>query len=343
MSTVTSATLGLVFFGLAVCATLLMYYLWGFPFDKATRTSAAPKSLMRLHRAIGYSYTILYVAMMAQMAPRMWQYQVEFPPRTVAHMVLGMLIGVILVLKIVIMRFFRHLEEWMPYLGTALFAATVLLIGVSAPFALREQALSGSIFGAANRSRVAQRLTQAQFPAGASLADLSSIAGLRAGREVLQQKCVRCHDLKTVLERPHAPAEWVAIVQRMAAKPAVFSQITVREQGRVAAYLIAITPDESPSASPERENEAARAPAASFGAPSGTTAARATFDRVCAQCHATSRVDTAPPRSAAEVPALLRRMTDHGMRASADDLRSIQGYLNQTYVTAPAAAHRRKP
>src|SRR5438270_764603 len=117
MNVVTSAILGLIFLGLSIASTFLMYYLWGFPFDRATHKSEAPRGLMRLHRAIGYTYGLLYLVMMAQMAPRMWQYQVELPARTVAHLILGLLIGIILVVKIAILRCFRHLEEWTPYLG----------------------------------------------------------------------------------------------------------------------------------------------------------------------------------------------------------------------------------
>ena len=61
MSTSLSALLGLVFLGLANASVFLMFKLWSYPFDKATRTSEAPPSLMRLHRLIGYAYAILYV------------------------------------------------------------------------------------------------------------------------------------------------------------------------------------------------------------------------------------------------------------------------------------------
>src|SRR5579862_3910738 len=200
MNIVTSVVLGIVFLGLGAAATFLMYYLWGFPFDKATRTSAAPKPLMRLHHVIGYSYAAIYIVMMFHMVPRMWQYQVELPPRTVAHLLLGFLIGIILLRKITIMRFFRHLEEWMPYLGTLLFVCTVLLMGLSLPAAYREgrlasTAVGGGVYSAENRKRVAQLLPQAGL-AGTSMSDLTTETSLRAGRTVLMDKCVRCHDLK---------------------------------------------------------------------------------------------------------------------------------------------------
>ena len=43
MNTVTSATIGVLFLILSFAATFLMFYLWGFPFEKTTRTSTAPK------------------------------------------------------------------------------------------------------------------------------------------------------------------------------------------------------------------------------------------------------------------------------------------------------------
>ncbi len=62
----------------------------------------------------------------------MWSYQVELPARTVAHLMLGMTIGAIIVIKVAIVRFFKHLEGTLvPFLGTALLICTTLLIGLS--------------------------------------------------------------------------------------------------------------------------------------------------------------------------------------------------------------------
>jgi hypothetical protein len=357
MNTITSAILGLVFLGLSIASTFLMYYLWGFPFDKATRKSAAPKGLMRLHRAIGYAYGILYIIMMVQMVPRMWQYQVEFPPRTVAHLMLGILIGIILVVKIVILRFCRHLEEWMPFLGTALLACTVLLLSLSLPFVFREraldaQAIGGSAFSSENRRRVADLVSVANFPAGTPLTQLSTVSSLRAGQSVLLQKCVRCHDLKTILQRPRTPSDWVSTVSRMAEKPALFAPISEQDQWHVCAYLIAITPDLQRSAKSQKQAEDQRhsqqiapgIPAELTTEPRvDLTAARTTFQKICSQCHATSEVDKTPPKTAADIPVLLQRMSDNGMRASAQEMRLIQFYMTKTYLKAPESAPRKTP
>ena len=255
MSTATSTILGLVFLGLGNASVFLMYKLWGYPFDHETRTSAAPRSLMFIHRAIGYAYLILYIFMMWHMVPRLWNYQVELPPRTVAHLMLGITIGVLLLVKISILRFFRHFEEAMPYIGTALLICTYLLIGLSVPFTLRESVrqVSSKVFSDASIERTHTRLQMAGLPPDAPLDKLATRRKLREGQDVLLKKCVQCHDLRTILIRPRTPPDWVRTVDRMAIKPIIGEPITQEEQWTVSAYLIAITPELQVSAKEQRK------------------------------------------------------------------------------------------
>jgi mono/diheme cytochrome c family protein len=254
MSTATSTILGLVFLGLGNASVFLMYKLWGYPFDRETRTSAAPKSLMFVHRAIGYAYLILYIFMMWHMVPRLWNYQVELPPRTVAHLMLGITIGVLLLVKISILRFFRHFEEAMPYIGTGLLICTYLLIGLSIPFTLRESVrqVSSNVFSDASIERTHTRLQMAGLPPDAPLDKLVTRRKLREGQDVLLKKCVQCHDLRTILARPRTPPDWVRTVDRMAIKPIIGEPITQEDQWTVSAYLIAITPELQVSAKEQR-------------------------------------------------------------------------------------------
>ena len=250
MSTATSTILGLIFLGLGNASVFLMYRLWGYPFDHETRTSAAPKSLMFIHRAIGYAYLILYIFMMWHMVPRLWNYQIELPPRTVAHLMLGITIGVLLLVKISILRFFRHFEEAMPYIGTALLICTYLLIGLSIPFTLRESTLR--VFSDASIERTHTRLQMAGLPPDAPLDQLATRRKLREGQDVLLKKCVQCHDLRTILARPRTPPDWVRTVDRMAIKPMIGEPISLEDQWTVSAYLIAITPELQVSAKEQR-------------------------------------------------------------------------------------------
>ena len=257
MSTGTSTILGLVFLGLGNASVFLMYKLWGYPFDHETRTSAAPKSLMFIHRAIGYAYLILYIFMMWHMVPRLWNYQVELPPRTVAHLMLGITIGVLLLVKISILRFFRHFEEAMPYIGTSLLICTYLLIGLSVPFTLQESALRirSNVFSEASLQRTHTRLQMAGLSPDAPLDKLATRRKLRDGQDVLLKKCVQCHDLRTILARPRTPPDWVRTVERMAIKPIIGEPISLEDEWTVSAYLIAITPELQISAKERRKQQ----------------------------------------------------------------------------------------
>lgn len=346
-----TATLGLAFLVLAFATVFLMFHLWGYPFDKATRTSAAPPSLMRLHRILGWLYLILYVVMMSEMVPRLWEYQVELPARTVAHILLGILIGVVLLVKIAILRFFRHFEEWMPVLGTILLACTIMLSTLSLPFALREYSLArsavgGGAYSAENRERVAKLLPQAELPAGAPLEELSTDAALRAGRDVLAGKCVVCHDLKTILVLPRAPAGWWKVVDRMVKKPSFSDPITEMEAYQVTAYLIAISGDLQRSARERKlEEQQRQSVAAGVGQeqaaessdgdlpPFDAQLAEATYSRVCSACHPLSDIEAKPPRTAEEVKDMIVRMlTDNGLEAKKEELDLVYLHMVKTFA-----------
>ena len=147
--TFSNALLGIAFLIVSLASTFLMYRLWGYSFDHEKMRSMAPRGLMLLHRVLGYVYAAIYCYLMVQMVPRLWSYEIEFPARTVVHLVLGMTIGVVLVVKIAIVRYFRHLEPTLvPFLGTSLLICTFLLVGLSVPFAMKELYLHRSAVGA---------------------------------------------------------------------------------------------------------------------------------------------------------------------------------------------------
>lgn len=343
-----TALLGVVFVVVGLAAMFLMYHLWGYPFDKATRTSSAPRWAMWTHRLLGYLFALIYIVMMVKMVPRLWEYQVEFPARTTAHIVLGFTIGFLLLIKIAIMRFFRHFEEWMPYLGTAIMLGTIILMGLSLPYVLQERALAqsapgGSVTSPQSLARVATLLPTAGLPKEANVAQLATAKAMTSGRHVLLDNCVKCHDLKTILAKPRTPSNWWNTVERMAEKPALFAPMTETEMYEVTAYLVAITPDLQKATKQKREEQVARDEAMEqamaeemLPAPTGSAAppptptpgsaapppapakpaapavdlakAKKVYEEVCAQCHDLSDVDAAPPKTAAESREMIQRM-----------------------------------
>ena len=352
MDVVLSASLGILFLVLGFTTVFLMYHLWGYPFDEAKKLSSAPPSLMRLHRILGYLFVLLYIVMMIEMVPRMWHYQVEWPARTVAHMMFGMSIGIVLLIKLSILRFFRHFEEWMPVLGTLLLGLTITLSALSMPHAFREMVLAreaagGDVFSEDNRARVAKLLPAAGLPEEAPLGELATVGSLQAGRSVLLRKCVVCHDLKTILTRPRSPSDWVNTVERMAIKPAFTAPISELEQWQASAYLIAISRELQRSARERRQagldkQSAQQAQAASqTGGPTASAApideaqALATFERVCSQCHELADIEKNPPHTADEVAAVIKRMIDdNDMQAEKIELQQIEWYMTKKFAPA---------
>lgn len=348
MSSSTSAILGLVFLGLANASVFLMFKLWGYPFDKETHKSEAPRSLTLLHRCLGYAYAILYIFMMWHMVPRLWNYQVELPPRTVAHLMLGITIGVLILVKVAILRFFRHFEEAMPYIGVSLLICTYLLIGLSVPFTFRETLLRTQTraFSEEGIARTRKLIESAGLPPEAPLDQLASKRKLREGQHVLQRKCVVCHDLRTILAKPRTPPDWVRLVNRMAIKPVIGEPIFPEEEWSVSTYLIAITPDiktavRQQRAEQMRANEAKAAVeiAASIMEEESATAdsydeveAKELFEDKCSQCHSLGDVEDYPPRSKEETTEIISRMIEIGLYLEEPEIELITRYINENYL-----------
>ncbi len=345
-----SMLLGLLFLTLGFLGVFLMFRIYGYPFDAERNVSTAPRSLVLTHRIVGLVFFLIYLFMMSQMVPRLFHYQVELPARTVAHLLLGVSVGFLLVIKLLIIRSCPHFRFLLPYLGLGILWCTVLLISLSAPFAYRETywsqtAVGGSVYSEANLERIRQLLPSAGFPSDAPMHELGSESSLKNGREVLLTRCVTCHDLKTVLTKPRTPSNWVRTVERMAERPIFGNPIAPQEQWAVASYLIAISPDLQMSAKRRREQslEAAESKKTLLTAISttgeirlvGTYEAgpsRQLFVDSCTQCHELDEVEQYPMRSAGDVGELLTRMVDNGLEVSAAELDQIAWYLNQTYV-----------
>ncbi len=348
---------GLVFVAISAALTFLMFHIWKFPFDHEKLKSEAPVSLVRLHRLLGLVYVLIYLYLMYQMVPRLWAYQIELPARTVVHLSLGILIGVILITKISIVRFFKHMEaKLVPMLGVSLFLCTFLLIALTLPFSLREAYLQNQALGEEARldemiGRVEELLPGIGLEDELLLEQLATRQGLHTGRKLLQTQCVQCHDLRTVLVRPRTPHSWKQTVARMANRSTVLAPISEEDQWYVTAYLIAVSPTLQESLRQRREaameaigSQQAMVSASAMVDDKGmddeydTTRARGLFEQTCSLCHAYTQVDNAPPANEEEAIALVQRMVGNGLSASDTDLNTVIRYLTETYGIDPESA-----
>ena len=303
-------------------------------------TSPLPNRAVVAHRVFGYVFLAIYLVLLVQMVPRLWSYQIEFPARTVLHIALGMAIGVVLLLKIAIVRFFRRLDQTLvPAFGTSLLVGSVVLIGFSVPSAFQEAFATGRLFRSENLQRVHDQLAQTGLDA-AECTRLASPEALRAGQRVLRQDCISCHDLRTVLARPRTSDSWRQTVRRMADRTTMLNPLEEEQQWQVTAYLIAISPQLQRSAQQLRgeqdrrkqSKEAAEtvteetAESAAYDA----AAAKQWYESKCSQCHSLDAVDNAPPGSLEEARELVAWMVDEGLEATEEELSHIVRYLTDT-------------
>ena len=314
-----------------------MFHAWGFSYDKITCKSSAPRSLVWTHRVLGYVYVAIYLYIMWDMVPRLWTYQVELPARTVFHLVFGIAIGGILIVKLTIVRLFKYMEAKLtPLLGTALFLCTWALVGLALPLQFREaylrsSALMGDSFSEERIARVREQLPKAGLDDPTLLEELATSDALLAGRRVLVNKCVQCHDLRTVLARPRTPEAWYQTVTRMADRSttALFT-ISDNEQWQVTAYLVAISPTLQRTLRKKRMQDNMSAMAQQAGAMTAKNLmaeevdvasfdagrARGVFETKCSQCHPWTQVEWIPPASKDATVGLVLRMVRNGLVAS---------------------------
>ncbi len=294
------------------------------------------------HRVFGYVFLAVYVVMMVQMVPRLWTYQIEFPARTVVHLSLGMAVGVMLLLKIGIVRFFRRLDQALvPLLGTSVLVSSVVLIGISVPAAFHEAYATARLFTPESQQRVKTLLTQAGLDESES-ALYCTPSALRQGQRILRHECIECHDLRSVLAKPRTPSSWRQTVRRMANRTILHKPLDDVQQWQVTAYLTALSPQLQKSTHELHQQQAAHASAQNAVELSAiqksgrgvydADKAKALVAAKCSQCHDASLVAGSPPASADEAQQLVATMVEEGLEASESELSLIVEYLVKTYV-----------
>lgn len=321
MSTSVTMWLGICFLVLALAATILQAWLWSFPMvpdpggPDPNGKSSAPKTWVNVHRLMGLAFVIIYVMMMWEMIPRLWEYQFELPARTIIHACMGIMIGVLLVSKIAIIRWFQHFGASLPIFGLGILTCTVILSVLSIPFALRAHGISGQVYAKENLERVSRIMAGVEMDLTSTdtLANIVSPSGLHEGREVLLHKCAVCHDMRTILMKPRSAKSWYSVVDRMAEKPNLGPPLSLADIPRVTAYLVAISPDLQNSLQLKRKqareraerekrldaamkntvaaSEEQRTAGAHAPSPLDKTKAKPVFEEQCSQCHELSDVD----------------------------------------------------
>lgn len=211
MSSRLGAVLGTVFVVIAVVQVVTMFEVLG-------GRKHAPQWDQRLrlaHRLSGYGFAVLYAVMLGGMLLRLAQYQGELDARTAIHMTLAAAMFPALVLKILIARRYAKFINLLPALGIANFTLALAMNSITAGYYWLRQVTTPHVsIASADRSQLDPLL----------------------GRELLDQKCVRCHTLERVFAAKKDAKGWEATVNRMMALDPV--RIRTGDAGQILHFLI---------------------------------------------------------------------------------------------------------
>lgn len=132
-----NAVLGVGFCLVGLLAALLQNWLWTFPMAPdpggvdPNGVTTAPKFWRMVHRGLGYVFLGIYLVLLVQMVPRLWQFEPEaWSLRPVLHAVVGLGIGGILGLKIWILRRGQRFGKRLPLLGWSMVVLAFVAVGL---------------------------------------------------------------------------------------------------------------------------------------------------------------------------------------------------------------------
>ena len=205
-SITTTLSLFLLFAG-GVSLVVMMRKLGGKQF-------ARPELATRIHRVLGWSFTVLYLTLFVVMIGRIERYWEVAPARIAIHVALAVSLFVLLAVKLAIPRLLPALSRHLFVLGVSAYLVAFVLVGITAGYYL-VQVFRGVPY--ISHTTLPGRMEDPRF-----------------GQELFITRCSVCHQLRDIMT-PRKPREWEEIVTRMVglAEP----RISPAEAGQILDYL----------------------------------------------------------------------------------------------------------
>src|SRR6266699_3027829 len=289
LPTTVSAGLGILFILIGAAAVWLI-------FDASTgsRTQTARDRILRAHRIAGYLFIALFCFMSWYMLLRAKKTPDDLPLRAMVHILLAMVLAPLLLVKVVIARYYKSFTAALVPLGLTIFTLGFVLVASSAgPYLLR-------------RLTVKEISLQTVNMGGAKI-------DLQSSEALTQKRCSRCHNLDRVVGARKDTRGWVATVNDMRVMPG--SGISETDARIILSYLISQNSIDSSNTQGE------------------LTVGKALVDSHCNRCHALDRTYQAQ-KSPVEWKETVMRMVKYargteGFFKPGEDERIIQ-FLSAT-------------
>jgi len=181
---------------------------------QGARAVSNPKLYLTIHRILGWLFVTLFVVMFVFMLQRIGNYWEESSPRINLHMTMAVSLVFLLLVKIMIPRFFPKLSKNLFFLGIGVYFISFTLVGITGGYYLIRKFESTPY------------ISHAKFS--------PNMLDEKLGKELFIEKCSTCHILENIM-RPRSPEAWEKVVNDMLllAEP----RITLDEGGQILHYL----------------------------------------------------------------------------------------------------------
>ncbi|MDT8380520.1 MAG: hypothetical protein RQ739_16690 [Desulfotignum sp.] len=191
MNPFVNSILAVVFIICGMAAVGIMLELHGAPKDRPVNAL-----LIRLHKLLGWLFTGIFVFMVIVMVIKVSGYKEEVSARAALHIVLALALLPLLGIKIMVARRYVRLSRYLVAFGPMALGLGGALAGVGAGYYFMH---------ASDLKYVA--LTAADIP----------VLDDTLGRQVVNQRCSKCHTLERVFRSVKTEAGWAETINRMAA------------------------------------------------------------------------------------------------------------------------------
>lgn len=186
-----------------------------------TEQWAKKKNLMIFHRVFGYFFILIFLVLFAGMLQRFSRS--EFSVNADIHVALAMGAGLLLLVKILIVRRYTKLYSHLFMLGSTIYLLSFIMIMI----------VVGPVFS----SKKTLSLVSDELPSSSSAALSMENLKISALESRFVKLCGQCHELDRTFysfEKYKTEAQWEEVVERMRSKTHI---ISIKDAKAISEYL----------------------------------------------------------------------------------------------------------
>ena len=216
MTPIVSIAISIIF--LAVEGVWLFTILW----EQGGRKVGNPKAFTAVQEVSAFVAAVLFFVMLIAMTLRAMTYVHEPASRISIHVALAVGVSFLIVLKILISRFFKKLSGSLLALGIAIYTMSFILIMTMVGF-----------WAIARLAEIQEK--PAETGAKVAIND-TKVAESKLDDSILKDHCLWCHDDKVIFAKKRTREAWIEVVKKMNGKDP--DLVPLDKLGEIVDYLV---------------------------------------------------------------------------------------------------------